>query len=77
MCSSDSGWRGWQRSDQRGRGGEELAWRRLPKRTKIGYTVDQFRDYATYAEARPAMRAVLDPLFPAAMPEADRENVCK
>ena len=40
----------------------------------IGYTVDQFRDLKTYAEAQPVMRAALDPLFPPAKPEADREN---
>lgn len=43
----------------------------------IGYSADIFRDYKTYGEARGAMRAFLDPLFPAGVPEVDRENMTK
>lgn len=44
---------------------------------QIGYSCDQWRDYKTYADARESMRAFLDPIFPDAMPEADKENVTK
>ncbi len=43
----------------------------------IGYAADDFCDYKTWEEARAPMRAAVDPLFPASMPEADRENVAR
>lgn len=43
----------------------------------LGYTVDEFRDYKTVAEALPAMRLRLDPMLPADMPQAEKDAMYK
>jgi hypothetical protein len=43
----------------------------------IGYNVDQFRHYRTWADAREPMRAAMDPLYADPMPEETRETLTR
>lgn len=44
---------------------------------QLGYSCDKWRGYKTFADARDAMLADLNPLFPESVPLTDREAVAK